>query len=288
MTTHRNWAVPTGIAVILLAAWRWRTRAAAASALFTGLMALAALSLTVTAWWGGKAVYGYGLGVASLPTVTGDGHDHDHGTPAKIVDTVMDAAHDDAGAAPHGHEEGNGHSDAAMPAAHDDAGSGSHSHAAPASNVPAGHDNSDGHHDKDVSATALMPAMEGSPAEIADAFLTALRNGDKKRVEALFMPDVVLAEGGGAERSFADYAGHHMPSDMAYIGAMDMRVINRDIIENGDIATVITETELQGDYKGQQIHNRSMETMVLKRAGNGWKIAHIHWSSAPASEDHKD
>ena len=85
MTTHRNWAVPTGIAVILLAAWRWRTRAAAASALFTGLMALAALSLTVTAWWGGKAVYGYGLGVASLPTVTGDGHDHDHGTPAKIV-----------------------------------------------------------------------------------------------------------------------------------------------------------------------------------------------------------
>jgi hypothetical protein len=29
-----------------------------------------------------------------------------------------------------------------------------------------------------------------------------------------------------------------------------------------------------------------METMVLRRVEGGWQIAHIHWSSAPISEDH--
>ena len=31
MTTHRNWAVPSGLAILLLAAWRWTGRAKAAS-----------------------------------------------------------------------------------------------------------------------------------------------------------------------------------------------------------------------------------------------------------------
>jgi uncharacterized membrane protein len=35
MTTHRNWAVPTGLAILALAIWRWLRRAAAPTALFT-------------------------------------------------------------------------------------------------------------------------------------------------------------------------------------------------------------------------------------------------------------
>jgi uncharacterized membrane protein len=56
MTTHRNWAVPSGLAILLLAAWRWTGRAKAASGLFVTGLAAAALALTVTAWWGGKIV----------------------------------------------------------------------------------------------------------------------------------------------------------------------------------------------------------------------------------------
>ncbi len=286
MTTHRNWAVPSGLAILALAAWRWKARSNPASGLFTGLTVITALALTVTAWWGGKAVYGYGLGVASLPTVTGDGHDHDHGDPSANTQSV--APHDEAGATSHEHDTTAG--DGTTPsAAHDDAGSAPHDHpdTPAASVVPAGHDNSDGHHDTETSppTASVAPAEQGSPAEIAEAFQSALRAEDKTKLEALFLPDVVLAEGGGAERSFEEYAGHHMTSDMAYTAAIDTTVISRDVIENGDLATVITEAQMHGEYKGKTIHNRMMETMVLRRSDEGWRIAHIHWSSAPITEE---
>ena len=52
MTTHRNWAVPTGIAILLLAVWRWTGRAKAAPGVFIAALIAASLALTVTAWWG--------------------------------------------------------------------------------------------------------------------------------------------------------------------------------------------------------------------------------------------
>lgn len=82
MTTHRNWAVPTALALLGLAGRRWLKRQERPSLLFASVFAVAALSLSVTAWWGGRLVYEHGLGVASLPQVSGEGHDHDHGDSA--------------------------------------------------------------------------------------------------------------------------------------------------------------------------------------------------------------
>ena len=52
MTTHRNWAVPSGLALLALAAWRWVRRASAPGTLFTFAAVIVAGLLTVTAWWG--------------------------------------------------------------------------------------------------------------------------------------------------------------------------------------------------------------------------------------------
>ena len=76
MTTHRNWAVPTALFVLALAAWRWRARAKAPSALSSAFVAVAALLLTTTAWWGRRLVYGYGLERRQPPANPGEGHDH--------------------------------------------------------------------------------------------------------------------------------------------------------------------------------------------------------------------
>ena len=139
MTTHRNWAVPSGIAIIGLALWRYRQRSKPPSGWFLSLLTIAALSLSVTAWWGGNIVYKYGLGVQSLPAVTGDGHDHDHGEPA-TSEAHSDAPSDDDARAldrttPE-HDAGDGHHDVDQPSPDPVI-------------VPEGHDNSDGHHDHD-------------------------------------------------------------------------------------------------------------------------------------------
>jgi uncharacterized membrane protein/ketosteroid isomerase-like protein len=241
MTTHRNWAVPSGTAIIILAIWRFMKRDRSPSGIFLGLLAAAALSLSVTAWWGGNVVFKYGIGVQSLPTVTGDGHDHDHG----------DMSASDGADAPMSESMINDH------------------------------DSADGHHDADTASINVAPALDGSPAAVADQFGWALRAQDAAALKALFAQDAVIAEGGGAERSFAKYASHHMKSDMAYTASITSQTIKRDVLESADMATVITQSEMVGNYKGRSVQNDMMETMTLRRDGEGWKIVHIHWSSAP-------
>jgi uncharacterized membrane protein/ketosteroid isomerase-like protein len=273
MTTHRNWAVPSGTAIILLAAWRWRQRAQAVSGLFAALLAGAALSLTVTAWWGGKAVYGHGLGVKSLPVVTGHGHDHQHGA---------EADHDEANSESTEHDNSDGHHDEA--AMVDDM-------MADSAGMDAGHDHSgEAAHDEDTDvqpSVAPAPSAAGSPEATADAFSAALRSGDKAAVRALTAPDVLVAEGGGLESSLDEYAGHHMPADMAFLAAVETTLMSRKVIAAGDMASVVSESQMHGTYKDKTVHAASMETMVRRREGDAWKIIHIHWSSAPIAGDHE-
>jgi len=48
----------------------------------------------------------------------------------------------------------------------------------------------------------------------------------------------------------------------------------------GNLAWVASEGRATGTYKGKAIDSVTTESMVLRRSGAGWKIVHIHWSSA--------
>ena len=251
MTTHRNWAVPSGAAILLLAFWRWRTRENTPSTIFVALLAVAAVSVSVTAWWGGKLVYGHGLGVARMPVVTGEGHDHEHAPGQGHGDEAEETEE-------HAHDDGEEHD----------------------------------HGDDTEEPPEIMPAFDASqypqtPEGVVDAYAAALRAGDEAAVRAMLAPDVIIAEGGGAERSVDEYASHHMPADMAFTAAVDFSLKNRDVIAEGEIATVISESQVHGEFREQTIHSRMMETMVLRRVDDRWRIVHIHWSSAPITGEHE-
>lgn len=81
MTDHRNWAIPTAAAFMVLAlrSLRDRRRGVVPGTAFLAGIVLAAAALTVTGYKGGEAVYRYGIGVMALPEAEGDGHDHSHG-----------------------------------------------------------------------------------------------------------------------------------------------------------------------------------------------------------------
>ena len=136
------------------------------------------------------------------------------------------------------------------------------------------------------SVSVSQPPAPGSPAAAVDAFAAALRAGDQVAVQRLLAPDVLIAESGGAERSFAEYAEHHLPADMAFTAAVQFALERREVIESGDTATVISQSRVEGAFHGRPIHSRSMETMVLRREDNAWRIVHIHWSSAPIGDEH--
>jgi ketosteroid isomerase-like protein len=139
------------------------------------------------------------------------------------------------------------------------------------------------HPDHPVAPPSSVVSSD-TPEGVADAFAAALRAGDDTALRRLMAPNVVIAESGGVERSFDQYATHHMAADFAFTAAMQFTPGQRDIIIGQDMATVISRAEVHGQFHGREINSNSMETMVLQRVDGQWRIVHVHWSSSPISD----
>lgn len=271
MTTHRNWAVPSGMAILVLAGWRWATRTKPVKLLFKLLLAAAALSLTVTAWWGGNIVYNYGLGVKSLPTVTGDGHDHEHGNSGAAKEGAEKAAHDDSdghhdaaeAAKPTGHENGEDHQ-AGMKAA-----------------APQTHDNADGHHDQtkdsadDVAIKAIITAIQKGWEE---------GDGTPFRSNFLDYEGARYFESGGQNTGLSDLVENHVEPEKHSIPDLKLGLSDLSIHYEGSFAWAVASTTVQGTAvkSGRIIDNTGKQTWLFRNVDGAWKVVHTHSSSRPA------
>lgn len=128
------------------------------------------------------------------------------------------------------------------------------------------------------SSRSLTKAAE----DVVDAFHTALKASDTEAALALLADDVLIYEGGGAEKSKAEYAAHHLEADMAFLKGVQQSVVAHSAQAHGDVAWVMNQGKTTGTYKDKSIDSASTETMVLRRIDGAWKIVHIHWSSAEA------
>jgi uncharacterized membrane protein len=92
MTEHRNWAVGTFVAYLVIGLWSlliYRGKQKLNVVFFATALFATGLLIT-TAWHGGELVYRYGLGVMSLPQSEGEGHDHSHGSNQEHAHDTMD------------------------------------------------------------------------------------------------------------------------------------------------------------------------------------------------------
>lgn len=149
-------------------------------------------------------------------------------------------------------------------------------------------------HDHGVEADGAQPtpAVPSNPAELSaseavEAFHAALAAGDSATVEQLLAPDVIIFESGGAERSFEEYAGHHLPADMEFSRAVASTLGVQTERIFGDTAVILSERTSHGEFRGRQVHSRMVETMILRKGDDHWRITHIHWSSAEIAGEHE-
>lgn len=66
------------------------------------------------------------------------------------------------------------------------------------------------------------------------------------------------------------------------MAGMEREVLDRTVLEAGDMAVVSTRSRLTGGFRDRELDLFSTETLVLSQTDGGWKVRHIHWSSAPA------
>ena len=133
------------------------------------------------------------------------------------------------------------------------------------------------------TAKTALPGNLSAPARgaaaVVDAFHAALPHGDTKAAAALLAADALIFESGEVERSKAKYAAHHLPADAAFAKVVPSTLVRRSGHSNGAMAWIASEGRLTGTYQGKPLDRSTTETMILRRAEQGWKIVHIHWSS---------
>ena len=103
---------------------------------------------------------------------------------------------------------------------------------------------------------------------------------DVTKAGALLADDALVLESGNAERSRAEYLAAHAGADAIFLQQASVRRIHRVARAAGNLAWVATESEISTQRDGKPVVLRSTETMVLRRTTAGWRIVHIHWSSA--------
>lgn len=137
-------------------------------------------------------------------------------------------------------------------------------------------------HAHPASAAAIdVPSIAQAPVDVVEAFGRALAAADFATVERLLAPDVLILETGGGERSRKEYLSHHAKSDAKFLAGTQSTLKHRRARVDGGLAWVGSESEVQATSGGKPVTLLSTETMVLHQAPDGWRIAHVHWSSRP-------
>ena len=124
-----------------------------------------------------------------------------------------------------------------------------------------------------------MATRAQAAASVVDAFHAALEHEDTTGALALLADDVLIFESGEAERSKAEYAQSHLAADAAFSAAVPTTRSRRMARAGADSAWVASESRTTGAFNGRPVDSLSVETMVLRRQADGWRITHIHWSS---------
>ena len=141
-------------------------------------------------------------------------------------------------------------------------------------------------------ATADAAQAPLSPAEVVEAFHEALATGDRAGALSYLAADLVVFESGRAEMSLQEYTQQHLKADMEFSATTRRVKFDQQEHVKGRSAWVLNRTRSTGSFRGKQIGNETMETMILRRVdrpGKGretaqpvpaaWKIVHIHWST---------
>lgn len=134
-----------------------------------------------------------------------------------------------------------------------------------------------------AEAGAQVSASDSAAVvRVVEQFHHALAAGDSATALGLLDEGAVILESGGLETR-EEYAGHHLPADMAFAAAVPGETGPLRVYGDGETAWVASTTRRRGEFRGQAIDMTGAELMVLNREPDGWRIVAIHWSSR--SED---
>ena len=137
-----------------------------------------------------------------------------------------------------------------------------------------------------VCVVAGTAAAQGArvPSEAVDAFHAALRNKDTAAALSLLDRSLVVYEFGAVDATIEAYAFRHLPFDMDLAVATQWKLETRRVGGEGNERWVLSTYRVTGKQSdGTPIDQTTLETVILRRSGELFRIVHFHWSTSDAA-----
>jgi ketosteroid isomerase-like protein len=131
-----------------------------------------------------------------------------------------------------------------------------------------------------LSANAAGAQGARIPSDAVDAFHAALRSKDTAGALSLLDRGLVVFEFGVADPTAEAYAFQHLPFDIDVAAATQWKLENRRVGGEGNERWVLSTYHVNGtQMDGKAIDQTLLETAILRRTGDTFRIVHLHWST---------
>jgi ketosteroid isomerase-like protein len=118
------------------------------------------------------------------------------------------------------------------------------------------------------------------PADAVDGFHAALKRKDTAGALSHLDRSLVVFEFGNTDATIEAYALSHLPGDIDMAAITDWTLQARRIGGSGNERWVLSTYRISGKRPdGKAIDQTMLETAIVRRAGDSFRIVHLHWSS---------
>ncbi len=133
-----------------------------------------------------------------------------------------------------------------------------------------------------ASSTTAPGQPDAETAQVVEwlaAYDRAFNAKDLQQLATFYHPDATIFEGGGVNNGWADYRDHHLGPELTTFENLEFAHRHVTVHLTGNAAYVTSEYTIKARVNGRDVDSGGLETLVLIRAGDVWKIRHSHTSA---------
>lgn len=131
---------------------------------------------------------------------------------------------------------------------------------------------------------AAAPQAASTDAASVETWLkgydAAFMAKDLNRLAAFYHPDVTIYEGAGINNGWADYRDRHLGPELKMFENLEFAHSGTKVtmLPGGESAYAVSRYTIKAKMGERMLDNEGLETLLLIKTAEGWKIRHSHTS----------
>jgi len=135
-----------------------------------------------------------------------------------------------------------------------------------------------------VDAAAQAGSSDAAAVEAwLKGYDAAFLSKDLNKLAAFYHSDVTIYEGAGINNGWTDYRDHHLGPELKAFESLEFAhsATKVTIMPGGDSAYATSRYTIKAKMGERMLDSEGLETLLLIKTPEGWKIRHSHTSSRP-------